>query len=311
MQYLTSIVSSGLQWITDDERKEQIWDLASQRLSERAGRTATPSRTRTYPIYRRNRSWVAEEKWQIQLHEPTLTEDNLGLKTWIASHILAQKIANLAPPTLEPAEYPNFGRAHNSNRSVLELGAGTGLAGITAALDLRTTVWCTDLPDIVPNLERNVAANADSLKERNAEVRCGVLDWNDPRRIKVPGTDTEMEVEDSDSKFRIVLAADVLYEPQHPEQVASVVSLWLQRTPDARFLAALPKRPSSEKDWNVFKKALVNRGLSLTDEGEDIGYEDWFIYEDEAPAEVTIWWSSWAWDPSVLSTSRRDKCMPQ
>lgn len=37
-KYLTGIVSCPLSWI-DEERKEQIWEMASRRLSERAGRT--------------------------------------------------------------------------------------------------------------------------------------------------------------------------------------------------------------------------------------------------------------------------------
>ncbi len=37
--YLTTIVSSTLQWIEGDERKDEIWELASIRLSERCGRT--------------------------------------------------------------------------------------------------------------------------------------------------------------------------------------------------------------------------------------------------------------------------------
>ena len=37
--YLTSIVKSPLTWIEDEAAQEQIWSLASMRLSERAGRT--------------------------------------------------------------------------------------------------------------------------------------------------------------------------------------------------------------------------------------------------------------------------------
>jgi hypothetical protein len=36
--YLTKVVSNGLKWMTDEER-EEIWELASRRLSERSGRT--------------------------------------------------------------------------------------------------------------------------------------------------------------------------------------------------------------------------------------------------------------------------------
>jgi hypothetical protein len=37
-KYLTSIVASPLSWI-DEDRREQIWERASKRLSERCGRT--------------------------------------------------------------------------------------------------------------------------------------------------------------------------------------------------------------------------------------------------------------------------------
>lgn len=349
-QYLTSIISSQLQWIPDDEQKEQIWELASQRLSERAGRTAMLGRTRSYLIYRRTRSWSNEKKWDIHLREPTLTQDNLGLKTWTASHVLAQRLANLAPPirakkkrsaiskiigssgqseakdhveddftralkrwhASRPVEKPTIEYSIEAPYgAILEIGAGTGLAGITAALDFQTTVWCTDLPDIVLNLERNVQANAELLSHRNADVRCGVLDWNDPQRIRVSGADTQMEAGQPGAQFQILLAADILYEAQHAEQIAGVVFEWLERTPDARFIVALPQRPGCAKDWHNFEQALVDRDITMVEQGEDVGYEDWVISEDEAPAEVTIWWSTWAWTSSILSTSRRDMCMPQ
>lgn len=40
--YLTGIVSSQLSWI-NDERREEIWEAASRRLSERSGRTGVTS----------------------------------------------------------------------------------------------------------------------------------------------------------------------------------------------------------------------------------------------------------------------------
>src|SRR2546421_289815 len=69
-QYLVSIVRSKLHWIEDEQQKEKIKELASLRLNERAGRTATPSRVRTYMLER------PTGNYKIQLYEPTLTEDN-------------------------------------------------------------------------------------------------------------------------------------------------------------------------------------------------------------------------------------------
>lgn len=41
-KYLTGIVSSQLSWIKD-ERRDEIWEAASKRLSERSGRTGVTS----------------------------------------------------------------------------------------------------------------------------------------------------------------------------------------------------------------------------------------------------------------------------
>lgn len=38
-RYLTNIVGSKLSWIDDDTLKEAVWERASERLSERSGRT--------------------------------------------------------------------------------------------------------------------------------------------------------------------------------------------------------------------------------------------------------------------------------
>ena len=38
-QYLTSIIASQLRWIEDEHVREQVWEMASSRLSERSGRT--------------------------------------------------------------------------------------------------------------------------------------------------------------------------------------------------------------------------------------------------------------------------------
>ena len=38
-QYLTSIIASRLHWIEDEDEREQVWEMASARLSERSGRT--------------------------------------------------------------------------------------------------------------------------------------------------------------------------------------------------------------------------------------------------------------------------------
>ncbi len=47
--------------------------------------------------------------------------------------------------------------------TAIELGSGTGLAGLTAAVAIRLPTTLTDLPDVLPALQRNVDANAEVL----------------------------------------------------------------------------------------------------------------------------------------------------
>ncbi len=57
---------------------------------------------------------------------------------------------------------------------MIELGAGTGLAGLAAAAALRCRVTLTDLPAALPALRRNVAANAALAPL----LRVATLDWH-------------------------------------------------------------------------------------------------------------------------------------
>ncbi len=63
-RYLTSIIASSLSWIVDEDARGAVWDAASARLSERAGRSAMPAMTRCFAV---------NEALSVRLHEPSLT----------------------------------------------------------------------------------------------------------------------------------------------------------------------------------------------------------------------------------------------
>ena len=45
IRFLSSVISSNLAWIEDEDQREEIWNTASRRLAERCGRTGgLPSR---------------------------------------------------------------------------------------------------------------------------------------------------------------------------------------------------------------------------------------------------------------------------
>mmetsp|Transcript_33396 Transcript_33396/g.79182 ORF Transcript_33396/g.79182 Transcript_33396/m.79182 type:complete len:231 (-) Transcript_33396:231-923(-) len=81
---------------------------------------------------------------------------------------------------------------------ILELGSGTGLAGIAAALALGRKAVLTDLPQVLPSLERNVKLNG--LPREAVSVQ--PLDWHEARRQagRLRG-----------GPFRLVLAADCVW----------------------------------------------------------------------------------------------------
>lgn len=260
-RYLTSLVSSPLAWLPEHER-EQVWEAASLRLSERSGRTALPSMTRSFHV---------SEKLTLNLHEPSLTQDSLGLKTWTSSWLLARRLESLSshvPP----------GRPR-----VLELGAGTGLVGLAAASVWQhsiSQVMLTDLPDIVPNLERNVELN-DLSCAHAVKVHSRVLDWADDADI--PNSDEQA--------YPVILAADPIYSIDHPRMLVNAVSRWLDPTPVARFILELPLRRGYEKERQDLRKRL-EQFMDLVEEGQDLGHDDWEAANGEA-AEVECEWSVW------------------
>ncbi|KAH8150840.1 uncharacterized protein LAJ45_05021 [Morchella importuna] len=260
--WLTGIIASPLQWIPDEAVQEQIWESASSRLAERCGRTAMPSTDRTFKI---------SASLTLTIHEPTLTADNLGLKTWASSYLLSKRLPQLPLPA-----FPAGARA-------LELGSGTGLVGLAAAGTLPgvSSVLLTDLPEIVPNLRRNVERNRAALGGGGAvdvDVDVAVLDWRDCG-----------EVVEEARRFELVLAADPIYSPEHPGLFAGVVGRWMKRDAGARAVVELPLRVGFEREREDFKVKMGEQGLVVVEQGVETGWDDW------GNGEVSCWWSIWSW----------------
>ena len=278
-RYLTSVVSSNLRWIQDDETREHIWNQASLRLSERSGRTAMGDLDRTFTIPTRNGSF------ELSIHEPALTGDDLGLKTWAASYLLAKRLH-----TLECTRSTEDGRLR-----VLELGSGTGLVGLAMA-GLGAHVVLTDLPSIHSNLARNVEANRAVLERRGGSARTGVLDWTTPQSCTLFPESTSSAEGDGDElteKFRLILAADSLYSPSHPRMLVDTIAAWLSEDVEAKVVVEFPYRDAYLPEIADFRARMANCGLQMMGEGEEKGYDDWGGSSEDGDDLVTCWWSCW------------------
>ncbi|EGP88441.1 uncharacterized protein MYCGRDRAFT_70980 [Zymoseptoria tritici IPO323] len=276
--YLTKIISSRLAWIEDDDTKERIWEAASQRLTERAGRSAMGDMQRGFfiPMSPDN----VDEGVDIVLHEPSLTEDNLGLKTWASSYLLAKRMAILRDtlPSL------------SDTVPMLELGAGTGLVGLATAVILQRHVVLTDLPEIVPNLQRNATANTAVLDMHGASVDAAVLDWTDPGAFHLNDT-----LNGDQHLFPLILAADPIYSSDHPRWLVQAIDHHLSRGESARVVIEMPLRDTYSPERQDFRDRMQDLGLTIAEEGEEVGFDDWSTGNGEELSEVRCWWSVWRW----------------
>ncbi|GCB26283.1 protein-lysine N-methyltransferase EFM2 [Aspergillus awamori] len=293
-RYLTSIIASPLAWLDTDELREAVWDAAAARLSERSGRTAMPAMSRVFSIPSTTSDGLEVEEFTLTLHEPSLTADNLGMKTWVSSYLLSRRLHNLleSPPNLVPSTSttPQLRPDNNKTLRALELGAGTGLVGLSFAA-LRgssATIHLTDLPDIVPNLAHNAALNVELLNRTGGAVTTGVLDW----------TVTPDPLPTAQEQYDLILAADPLYSPSHPKLLVDTITHWLSRGLDARVVLEMPLRDAYLPQVQELRDRMGRLGLAVVDEGEEIGYDDWES-ADGGALEVKCWWSVWGWSEKL------------
>ncbi|KAJ5361575.1 Vacuolar protein sorting-associated VPS28 [Penicillium brevicompactum] len=284
-RYLTSIIASPLTWLETDELREAIWDAAGARLSERSGRTAMPAMSRMFNV-----PTSSGDEYTLTLHEPSITADNLGMKTWVSSYLLSRRLHTLELPAAFPNSAVSSSTSTQQPLRALELGAGTGLVGLAfAAVQGRSAkIHLTDLPEIVPNLAHNAALNVELLNTTGATVTTGTLDWS----VTPSPLPTEEE------RYDMILAADPLYSPSHPKWLVDTIGPWLSRGLGARVVTEMPLRDAYLPQVKEFRQRMGELGLVVVEEGEEIGYDDWESADGGALA-VKCWWSIWGWSEKV------------
>ncbi|EFQ25542.1 hypothetical protein CGRA01v4_02443 [Colletotrichum graminicola] len=281
--YLSSIIKSGLSWIKNDDEKEGIWSEASRRMAERCGRTAMGEITRRWPF----REDALTPTFELIIREPPLTGDSLGLKTWASSYVLAQSLPSIGSTALFRLFDESLGQPRPS---VLELGSGTGLLGIAAAALWKAHVVLSDLPDIMPNLRHNIETNRATVEKLGGSLDAGALTWGGSGEDEV-----DPDLFDKKNQFKVVLAADSLYDDCHPGLLAGAFSEQLSTEDDARAIVMVPLRDETTKLLlESFRDAMGRQELPLVcfEEGTLDGQDDWGGAEEVI--NVTCWWGIFA-----------------
>ncbi|KAI2638500.1 putative methyltransferase-domain-containing protein [Xylaria nigripes] len=273
--YLCSIVSNSLRWLDNDDQREIIWEEASRCLAQRCGRAGMGEITRRWPFE------VRQVPFELIVREPPITGDSLGHKTWCSSYFMAQLLDSIAVDSLAHL----LGSDRSESLRILELGSGTGLLGITAAATWQAEVVLSDLPNIMPNLDHNIEGNRATVERLGGNLSSGVLVWgsgdgNDPRFSHK-------------NQFNIILAADGLYDDDHPDILASTIREQLCDSQNSRVIVMSPTRDSTTRRLIAEFCSKMNNGtipLVTLEEHTLVGQDDWGTDDDESQA-VECWWA--------------------
>ncbi|KUJ24213.1 uncharacterized protein LY89DRAFT_15269 [Mollisia scopiformis] len=282
--------------VTAQEQIDEIVDMASRRLAERCGRSARGQDTRTFrlevPQHCANdfETQQSTANIELQIREPPLTGDNLGLKTWGSAWTMVQLLPQIG---LQPAlqrliDQPRFSKSRvgleGPELQVLELGAGTGLVGMAAAALWGVNVVLTDLPAIHENLRYNIDINMPAISRvSNGHACAEILDWSDHENA-LHGW--------SSKEFEVILAVDPLYDDDHPQLLADTIKQFAKRGKVTVVLTAVPFRDKTTQLLCLeLERLMEGNGFKSDYKGENICRDDW---ESANAREVMVSWALWS-----------------
>ncbi|OMO56904.1 Nicotinamide N-methyltransferase-like protein [Corchorus capsularis] len=198
-------------------------------------------------------------KQQVQQHyirsiESTLVirqlpSEGLSFQLWPAATTLVNLLDNHRCHTTKSPLATTLTALSNCENDrklkILELGSGTGLVGIAAAVTLGANVTVTDLPHVIPNLQFNVDANADVVAQKGGNVDVAPLRWGEDEDAVVIGRE-----------FDLVLASDVVYHDHLFEPLIQTLRFLLNGGEgDEKKVLVMAHLRRWKKDSVFFKKA--------------------------------------------------------
>ncbi|KAF8167206.1 hypothetical protein B0H34DRAFT_779062 [Crassisporium funariophilum] len=247
IKWVTGFISRSGDWIyasesdSESEERAEILDEAIALLSSFSGNEEEEevalTRTFSFPTAVDFKSDPAGPSIRRDIHvelndAPLSKEDHtsVGLQSWGSSILLAERIC------LRPSFFSLTSTCRSGSRDkplrILELGAGTGMLSIATAKLLRPSsnsgpgpeIIATDYhPDVLDNLSRNVATNFTSSPSppcglQSPIITVKALDWQNPTYIAP-----------LDKPFDVIMAADVIYHPDHAKWIMRCVEKFLTR----------------------------------------------------------------------------------
>ncbi|XP_058736157.1 uncharacterized protein LOC131608257 [Vicia villosa] len=142
-----------------------------------------------------------------------LPSEGISFQLWPTATTLVSLLDN---HRINPTNSPLSTVFTSRNARILELGSGTGIVGIVAAVTLGSNVTLTDLPHVVPNLKFNAEANAAVVGSSGGTVTFAPLRWGHADDVEVIGRE-----------FDVIVASDVVYHDHLYEPLIETLRLLL------------------------------------------------------------------------------------
>lgn len=139
-------------------------------------------------------------------------------------------------------------------RSLLELGCGTGIVGISASMLGFSPALLTDSEDFRATVEKNIQDSGLNLEQ----VKFAQLDWTKPESYKV--------LDITHIKWDLIVLADVLYLESQIDDLLNVVKLLIAHNPNSEIILAYPERQihATHKVFDALKLVGLNSTLVAT-----------------------------------------------
>ncbi|WFD42294.1 hypothetical protein MPSI1_000936 [Malassezia psittaci] len=246
IDWLTRLISTGLSWVEDDEKRYSACEWAARILEGLSSALESGEVVREFSF-----PWDEPARLTIVVRDAPLPPSDansiqgakeaaaaVGVQTYASSIIMCDLLVR--DPLVFHADFPGTIQSANVRPfNVIELGAGTGIVGMTAYKLLtqdscESEVYITDYhADVMANLRYNL--DTYLLKQDSSITRlvCEPLDWRALYAIIHPETEevgVPCRLPPAHSSS-LLLAADVVYDPMHAYWLLAAIK-YLLRQPD-------------------------------------------------------------------------------
>ena len=157
------------------------------------------------------------------------------------------------------------------DHDVLEIGCGTGLAGMycAAACSPKRMVFTDHIDDLLRNVHHNLSENAHCFPQVESSV-CK-LDWNKPRQMRPmseQGTYEQEDITPQEKTFQRIIAADICYDVPSTILAVDTIHEWI--APSAVVYVVLPVRKGFDKELETFERCMREKQVLKLDTREVI-----------------------------------------